>query len=250
MLYHRIAEAIQLETSPVALLISDERPAAAKSLPENRWSCVMSMLHAAAQGETAVFDRRTVGCGGGLIGLGFCADYAGPPGGIEYFLSTGREGGPEGEGYRKTPEMARAFIDALPRVEIPKQFVIFTPLTTVNTAVERPEVVIFLVNPDQLTALVVLANYGRSTSDNVIVPAASGCQSIGILPYYEAKQERPRAVIGTLDVSARPFLPPDKLTFAIPWTMFLEMEEHVEGSFLQRKAWQQVRKRLPEPPGR
>jgi hypothetical protein len=25
------------------------------------------------------------------------------------------------------------------------------------------------------------------------------------------------------------------MTFTVPWKMFMEMEEHVEGSFLQRK---------------
>ncbi len=242
-MYSRIAEEIGLEQSPVALLFSNDKPDGAVGFAEGRWGCVMSLLNAAAAGRTAVYARG-VGCRGGQIGLGLCDTYAGTPGGIEYFLSCGRgEGFPEGERYRKTPELARAFVEQLPRVNLPYDYVVLKALERLAPG-ETPEVVIFLVNPDQLTALVVLANYGRATADNVIIPFASGCQSIGILPYAEAKREAPRAVVGTLDVSARPFMAADQLTFAMPLALFREMEANVEGSFLGTAAWAQVQARI------
>ena len=33
-------------------------------------------------------------------------------------------------------------------------------------------------------------------NENVIIPDAAGCQTIGIAPYREAQSERPRAVVG------------------------------------------------------
>jgi hypothetical protein len=245
MLYCGIAEALKLAQSPVALCFTNNRPDEALGFAEGRWGCVMSLLNAAAQGKVTVLERKS-GCMGGHIGMGFCEEYEGPPGGIEYFLSTGKgEGFPEGEGYRKTPELAHAFFEELPRVKFPYEYIVLKPLEKVDPHQEAPNVVVFLVNPDQLTALVVLANYGRPSSDNVIIPAASGGQSIGVLPYQEACAERQRAVVGTLDVSAPPFMKPDQLTFAVPYAMFQEMEMNVDGSFLDRKAWEKVRERIP-----
>jgi len=98
-----------------------------------------------------------------------------------------------------------------------------------------------LAPPDQLSALVILANYGRPGTENVTIPYAAGCQTIGIFPYREAKSENPRAVVGLTDISARENLRKqlgrDLFSFAVPWRMFLEMEGNVKGSFLQRRTW-------------
>ena len=77
--------------------------------------------------------------------------------------------------------------------------------------------------------------------ENVIIPWAAGCQTIGILPYREAKSAKPRAVVGLTDISARKYvrtlLGSEYLSFAMPWEMFLEMERNVAGSFLERHVW-------------
>jgi len=246
MIRSRIAEELKLAQSPVAILFSNERPAGAQGFTEGKWGCVIALLNVAAKGRVAVLDARS-GCGGGHIGMGFCDDYAHSPGGIEYFLSTGRgEGYPEGERYIKTPELARSFVDGMPRVTIPYEYIVLKPLEQVAED-EKPESVVFLVAPDQLSALVVLANYDRAMPDNVIIPFASGCQSIGILVYAEAKRPLPRAVVGGIDISARPFMKPDQLTFAVPYARYQEMEGNVEGSFFGTKSWEKVRERIPEP---
>jgi len=246
MIHSRLADELKLAQSPVAILFSDERPEGAQGFAEGRWGCVIALLNVAAKGRVAVLDSAS-GCGGGHIGMGFCEDFAHTPGGIEYFLSTGRgEGYPEGERYIKTPEMAREFVKQMPRRTIPYKYIILKPLEQLADD-ETPESVVFLVTPDQLSALVVLANYDRSTTDNVIIPFAAGCQSIGILVYEEAKKPLPRAVVGGIDISERPCMKPDQLTFAVPYQRFLEMEGNVEGSFFQTKSWEKVRGRIPEP---
>ena len=102
--------------------------------------------------------------------------------------------------------------------------------------------IVFFTDPDQLSALVVLANYDRPDNHNVIIPYAAGCQTIGIYPYQEAKAERQKAVVGLTDLSARVYirkqLADNLMTFAVPLKMFEEMEQNVEGSFLERPTWQ------------
>ena len=266
----KITQAIDLKYEPVAILWTDERPEKALGFKEGKCGCVMWMLANAAKGRTAAFDNKTYGCWGGGVGLGFGNQYLHFPGGIECFypfLSTGNEDWEtgramaeklesavgknfleefrHGEGYIKTPKLVKRFIDTMPIMEVPKKYVVFKPLTDVDPEREQPHVIVFLADPDQLSALVVLANYGRDDNENVIAPFAAGCQQIGIFPYREARSERPRAIIGLTDLSARKNLKKqldrNVLSFAVPWEMFKEMEDNVEGSFLQKETWRSLK---------
>ncbi len=265
-----IAKAIELKYQPVALMWSDEKPADAMQFAEGKWGCVMWLIVHAAKGKTAVADKKTFGCFGGGVGLGFGNQYKNFPGGEEgfcHFLSSGnaaRKGGIEvaekikpfmtresydnflnGERYVKSPDKVEKFIQALPLTDIPSNYVVLKPLSDVNAIKEKPQTIIFFVNPDQLSALTVLANYGRGDNDNVIIPFAAGCQTIGIYPYREAQSKNPRAVVGLTDLSARVYVrkqlgDPHFMTFSVPFALFEEMEQNVPGSFLERHTWQSL----------
>lgn len=241
----RIADALLLKNNaPIAIYTSDEKPEASLQFKQGARGCVMSLFVASARGRIAAIDAETTGCMGAKIGLGFCDQFVGTPGGIEYFLSTGYgEGYPEGEGYKQTPELAKAFVDQLPTTIIDKKYIVFSPLSEASQA---PLMVSFLVNPDQLSALIVLANYGRETSDNVTVPFGAGCHSIFLLPLAECNKPQPKAIIGLIDITARQYIDPDKLSFTVPYKMFLEMEENVPGSFLEKHDWEKTRKRIAD----
>jgi len=265
-----IAKAIQIKYQPVALLWSNEKPQDAMQFQNGKWGCIMWLVAHAAKGKSAVADAKTFGCFGGGVGLGFGNQYKNFPGGEDgfcHFLSDGNannEGGKElaekikpfmhaeaydnflhGERYVKTPVLVGKFLESLPLTEIPEQYVIFQPLDTVDTKKEKPQTIIFFVNPDQLSALIVLANYGRGDNENVIIPYAAGCQTIGIYPYREAKSAKPRAVVGLTDISARVYIRKQLgdnhlMTFSAPFALFEEMEQNVSGSFLERHTWQSL----------
>lgn len=254
----KIAESVGLKYSPVAIIFTDEKPEGALQFKEGRWGCVIAMLAGAAKGKTAVFDRKTYGCIGGGSGLGFGNTYLKFPGGIEYFLSKGNKefcateigkgivsnmpALSHGEAYKKTPEFAKSFADNLPYYDVPTEYVVFKPLEKVLPT-EKPEVVVFLATPDQLSGLVVLASYNRHGGDNVISPWCAGCHSICIIPLNEGKSENPRGVIGLFDISARNKVDKDILSFSVPYKMFLEMEENVAESFLTRDVWLKIKGR-------
>jgi len=238
----RIAEELKLGHSPVAVIFTDEKPEGALEFKPGARSCVIAMLTAAARGKTAVLGPETTGCPGGRIGLGFEQSYR--PG-FEYFLATDEHG--EGEAYIKTPELVRSFMKLLPTFRNPARWVVFKPLEEVAEP-ESPLAVVFYANPDQLSALLVLANYGRESNESVIAPMGAGCHTICLYPYAESRRPEPRGVIGCTDISARPHLPPDILTFTVPCAMFREMEENVPGSFLEKPDWKRVRHRIPNPP--
>ena len=265
----RIAQAIEPKHPPIALIWSDEKPEGAMQFQEGRWGCVMWLAASAAKGRPAVCDAATFGCIGGGVGMGFGDRYKSFPGseaGFCHFLSSGIEGWAEGAGvaemvkpfmqgeaydnfihgerYVQTPELVKRFLKALPIAQIPKRYALFQPLAQTDPDRETPQTVIFFADPDELSALVVLANYGRGDNENVIIPFAAGCQTIGIYPYREAKSERPRAVVGLTDLSARVCirkqLGGNVLSFAMPFKLFQEMEANVAGSFLQRHTWQHL----------
>lgn len=253
----KIATAINLRYPPVAIILTDQKPAGALQFKEGRWGCVAAMFTAAAKGRTAVFDRRTFGCLGGGTGLGFGNQYVNFPGGIEYYISTGnkefaqtpagqnmRTSTPlaEGEGYYKSPEIAKKFVDALPMTDVPATYVVFKPLDQMAET-ETPAIIVFLANADQLSALAVLANYDRGGSETVLAPFGAGCHTLFIIPYAEAQKEQPRAIIGLTDISARKHVDKDLLSFAVPYKMFRQMEDNVEGSFLEKETWLNVLKR-------
>lgn len=265
----KIAETLALKYPPVALAWSDEKPADVVQFKAGRWGCVMWLIASAAKGKTAACDNKTFGCFGGGVGLGFGNQYQHFPGGEDcfcYFLSVGNEQWEpgrqaaeqvkpylqeeafdhfmHGERYIQTPAKVRQFIEQLPMTEVPMSYVLFKPLNDTDKDDAQLKTIIFFADPDQLSALVVLANYGRDSNDNVIIPYAAGCQTIGIYPYKEAQAATPRAVVGLTDLSARVYirkqLGDNLMTFAVPLAMYEEMEANVAGSFLERPVWQSL----------
>lgn len=265
-----IAQALRLDTEPVALLLADEKPENAAQFTEGSRSCVMFMLAAASRGKAAAFDRCSYGCPGGGVGLGFGPVYEKFPGGLPgfcRFLSHGNERDPagkaigegmkgagaaaefvdhflHGERYKKSPKEAEQFVEALPIQDVPTKYVVLKPLSQVDPDKEQPVSVTFLVNADQLSALVILSNYDRPGLESVAVPYAAACQVMGILSYREAESGNPRGLIGLTDISARKYLKAqgmkDKLTFTVSFNRFREMEENVPGSFLTGSTWTSV----------
>jgi hypothetical protein len=135
------------------------------------------------------------------------------------------------------------FVEELPNLEPEGPYVFIKPLEALGSD-EKAKVVTLLIDPDQLSALVVLANFARPGIDNVRIPFGAGCASVALYPFYEAEQPNPRAVIGLTDISARFYLRKtlgkDILSFIVPWSLFEEMEGNVSESFLTRFVWKSV----------
>lgn len=265
----KIVAAMGIQFEPVALVWTDERPEKAVEFAPNRFGCIMFHVALAAKGKTAVVSRETFGCVGGGVGLGFGNQYQNFPGGEACFcgfLADGNAGtemgraigkqmadaGAEhmaddflnGERYLKNPARTAQFIQNLPITDIPTKYVVIKPLRQTDLASENVRSIIFLVDPDRLSALVVLANYDSPTNENVAIPFAAGCQSIGICTYREHDKPEPRAIVGLVDISARNSvrkqLGREVMSFSVTPELFQRMENNVESSFLQRPSWNKL----------
>ena len=267
-----IAEAINLETQPVAVVWTDDEPAKASRFKSQQWGCAVSLFAAAAtRSISGAFDRQTFGCWGGGVGLGFGNQYESFPGGLDCFcrfLSTGNEESGqgelvgqkmrdmgygrmaddfmEGERYIQDPEGAQRFVRNLPMQDIPVKYVVVKPLEQADEEKDNIKNITFFVDPDRLSALVLLASYDNPDEENVIIPWAAGCQVAGIYAYRELDRKRPRGLVGLTDITARrnvrTILGEHVLSFTAPLPLFNEMERNVEGSFLNRTTWRSLLK--------
>ena len=80
--------------------------------------------------------------------------------------------------------------------------------------------------------------------DGVIAPMGAGCASIIGYPLEQAQSDKPRGVLGMFDVSARPHVSQDELTFSIPLQRFKQLVEYMDESFLITNSWEKVKSRL------
>jgi uncharacterized protein (DUF169 family) len=203
--------------------------------------CIIGALVKVQRGETLAFDVDAVGCEGGKRCLGF-GEMKMPN--FEYFLSYGIPGKVEGERYKKTPEMVKAYMkNGAPDYTAPGKYIVFKRWDMLDAA-DNPDVVIFYAEPDALSGLFTLAVYDETDPDTVAVPFSSGCGSIIQYPFLEVKSKRPRAFIGMFDSSARPFVDKNTLAFAAPMSKFKRMVDNMEESFLITPSWAKIQKRI------
>jgi uncharacterized protein (DUF169 family) len=202
--------------------------------------CVIGALSKVREGESLCFDVDSVGCPGGKRYLGFKEEIM-PD--FKYFLSCGIPGELEGERYKKSPELVEAIMKDWPVFRAPGNYIIFKRWDMLEE-IDKPEVIIFFAQPDVLSGLFTLASFDEVESNGVFTPFGSGCSTVVQYPYLEISSNRPRAVIGMFDVSARPFVPGDMLTFSVPMSKFVRMIENIEESFLITDSWKAVQKRI------
>ncbi len=93
--------------------------------------------------------------------------------------------------------------------------------------------VTFLVNPDQLSVLMIGAQYFSKPEDTdpVIAPFGSGCMEL--LPLFK-DLNIPQALIGSTDIAMRKYLPPDLLAFTVTKPMFEKLCKLDKKSFLEK----------------
>lgn len=202
--------------------------------------CLIGVLSHVRKGRSLCLNVDSIGCPGGKRYLGFTTSLM-PK--FEYFLSCGIPGRIEGERYKKTPEIVKESMKYWAKFEAPARFIIFKRWDMLEES-DSPEVIIFFAEPDVLSGLFTLHNFDEAEPNRVTAPFGAGCSTIIQYPYLEKSSDHPRAVIGMFDVSARPFVPRNTLTFTVPLSKLITMIENMEESFLTTKSWAAVQKRI------
>ncbi len=229
---------------PIIFYYTDEEGCAPLIKPATRHRCVIRDLARLRSGGAFCYDADSVGCLGGRRYLGFAEEAT--PEFVDFlsrFLSCGIPGELHGERYKKSPELVKQGFKYWPRFRAPARFIAFKSWEALEES-DSPDVVVFFAQPDVLSGLFTLANFDEAEPNGVFTPFCAGCGSIVQYPYVEGKSQRPRGVIGMFDVSARPFVPKDVLSFSVPVSKFTRMVENMEESFLTTDSWKRVGKRF------
>ena len=255
----RIANYLNGRFKPIVLIKTDEKPADVKGPKEGRGGCVMSFVaRTIAKRTTAVFGRENATCGGIYPGFGWGDGFSNPHAKDfqATFLSCGADSAKDKDKYleilsQRPPHIRQMFeegeriyadfetayenISNRPIYDS-EDYVVIKPIEDLKDG-EIPDSVIFTVNAFELMLLLQLDGSHRSESNFLCIPQSSACQSIGCFTFEQAEADDPHMVLGPMDLAARGhmkhFIPNDYVTLAMPWKLFLKLEELSKNSLFQ-----------------
>lgn len=224
---------------PMAVYFSDQAPKDAITSAKSG-QCIVAELPLVMEGKTVCYSAKSKICGGARRYLGFAADVETPH--FDHFLSYGIPGVVKGERYKKSPELVRESMKLSPPLRAPKPFIVFKRWDKLSAS-DDPEIVVFLAGLDTIAGLFTLANFDEAEPNAVVCPFGSGCSSMVYHPYMELKSPRPRCVLGMFDISARPYVGENSLSFSAPFPKFEKMVDNMDESFLGTASWKVLRRR-------
>lgn len=228
------------EALPITFEFSSELRGTQKAKSSDHWRCFVCDLTRVRNGTDLAFDAGSISCRGGRRYCGY--EQERPPD-FSYFLSYGIEGKVEGERYKKTPALVDQWQEEIEIIPSEGKYLLIKRWDHLQDE-DNPSAVIFFARGEVLSGLFTLANYDRAYPYGVITPMGAGCSSIIHYPWHEEQSDDPRAVLGMMDPSARPCIPLDMLTFAVPMKKFTRMVRDMEESFLITPTWDKVKKKI------
>jgi len=236
----RLKEKLGFGNLPVGMFFSESKPENAISFKSKGNGCILPLIFKSAQGKTVAIDQDTTGWNCSAFYLGY-QDWIFE--GIECFLSDGVVNGREGERFIKTSQQAKSFVEFYRPETLTTKVTVFKPLSDFEPD-ETPELVIFFVNPDELSALVYLLHFNAPESeDRVVTRFISGCGSIVTLPMKLKKEGKMRAVWGMHDISVRRRLPKELMTLTMPYELLAEITKDIDQSFIITDSWKAIKER-------
>jgi hypothetical protein len=185
-------------------------------------SCIFSFYANWMNGQTLHLTRDRFGCRGAGSCL-FGVVTRSPEAMVTFLVDE--------EGLKGSRELMRRWIDRRGSYCPENPNLLIGPLRP--DQYEHLKTVTFFVNPDQLAALILGANYHSGPDDPapVVAPFGSGCSQL--LPLF-ADLAVPQAIVGATDIAMRQWLPPDTLAFTVTIPMFAQLCELDEKSFLYK----------------
>ena len=225
---------------PITFQIGGDETGTASAPAPEHWQCLICGLAKIRKGQSVIINEQSLSCGGAKYFCGYMQDRA-PD--FRYFLSYGKPGVVPGERYKRSPEIVDEADKNAAHIPVKGRNYVFKRWDMLTEA-DNPDVVIFFARPEVLSGLFTLANFEESDPNGVICPFSSGCGSIILYPWLEQQKENPRAVLGMFDPSARPCVPVDTLSFAIPMKKFARMVMCMEESFLITDTWKNVTRKI------
>ncbi|MCJ7579349.1 MAG: DUF169 domain-containing protein [Candidatus Aminicenantes bacterium] len=224
----KLSNRINLNT-PVIGLYDAPHPEPFKPLitPKKR-ECVFSFYKNWVKGDTLHITKSHYGCGGAghwLWGIETRSkkDF------ISFLVDE--------EGLKASHKLMEKWIDSTQPYQADYSHLMIGPLK--GGQWEFIKTITFFVNPDQLSTLMIGAQYNSAPADPtpVLAPFGSGCMELQ--PFKDLSIAQ--ASIGATDIAMRQHLPHDILTFTVTTSMFTKLCELDERSFLYKSFLQRLK---------
>ena len=197
------------------------------------YTCIFSQIAPVKRGRSRAFNMQNLGCFGSFLPFGFDINLSEDV--KNYICNIER--------VKKSYEHVESVYRYRPPKKAPGKYLVFKRWDTLEEQ-DNPQVVIFFATPDVIAGLHGLANFDTLTPHGVIVPFCTACDAIVGFPLSELESDDPKAVLGSMDPSARIYFKPNVMTFAAPWPKFLSMLENMNESFLETVGWSKVKSRF------
>jgi hypothetical protein len=145
------------------------------------------------------------------------------------------------EGFKASDELMCQWLENQQPYRIEHGYVVIGPLR--DEQYDYLKTVTFLVNPDQLSLLLLGTEYHNADvhAHPAFTGFGSGCGQLAAL-FGSFDPDVPRAIIGATDIAMREHLPPDILALTVNKPMYRQLCELDEDSFLHKSFWQRLRK--------
>ena len=213
---------------PIALWYSDTAVNAESRVPR----CMIGAICKVCEGGALTLTSENVQCGGGGLYTAFRPMQERVP----TFVS-------EVEHYKKSPDQVRSYVESLDIEITNKPYLNFVRVDKLDSW-DGVEAVVFFATPDILSGLCTWTFFDNDAEDAVVTKFASGCAAVITFATVENRKGGRRAFLGMFDPSARPLVPKDELTFAVPMCRFKEMLQTMPNSALYEHAFSVVRRRI------
>jgi len=192
--------------------------------------CIFAFYQNWLSGETLHITKDNFGCGG--AGYWLCGAVTRSREDFVKFLV-------DGEGLKASHDLMEQWLDYQKGYQQEHPHILVGPLR--QDQYRYLKTITFFVNPDQLSMLMLGAQYNRGPGDSlpVIAPFGSGCS--GLAPLFESF-DIPQAAIGATDIAMRQYLSPEIFAFTVTKPMFEELCALDKRSFLYKPFWKNLRK--------
>jgi hypothetical protein len=193
-------------------------------------ACMFAFYKKWLDGKTVILTKDNYGCGGASAHL--FNQHLRPHEDFVSFLA-------DEEGLKANHALMDEWIRESKEYNPENEFILYGPLK--EEAYEYVKTITFFVNPDQLSMLMIGAQYYATKYDPtpVIAPFGSGCMlSVSLFEDLD----KPQAIIGATDMAMRQYLPPDIMAFTVTKPMYERMCQLDENSFLAKGFIKQLKK--------
>ncbi len=190
--------------------------------------CVFCLFEDWLEGKTLHMTRERYGCGGAAGSL--WGEQTRPRREFVKFLA-------DDEGLKASHALMEKWLDVRRPYRAGNSHLFIGPLR--EAAWPYAKTVTFFVNPDQLSALAIGAQYRSAPGDPppVIAPFGSGCSQL--VPFEDLSAAQ--ASIGSTDLAMRRHIPAAVMNFTVTRSMFEQLCELDERSFLYKPFLERLR---------